>query len=59
MHVYEVQAISGTGSDAVVTLRNPLGSDYGPPIVQMKLDDLVGRGIPGLGPAAMVNIGQM
>jgi hypothetical protein len=59
MHVYQVQAISGTGSDAVVTLRNPWGSDNGPPIVRMKLDDLVGHGIPGLGPAAMVNIGQM
>jgi calpain family cysteine protease len=58
-HVYAVDGITGAGSDAVVTMRNPWGD--GAPI-QMRLGDLVGTnplGGLGLGPTAMINIGQM
>jgi Calpain family cysteine protease len=58
-HVYAVEGIAGRGSDAVVTMRNPWGD--GAPI-QMRLGDLVGTnplGGLGLGPTAMINIGQM
>ncbi|WP_102144000.1 C2 family cysteine protease [Mycobacterium hubeiense] len=60
-HVYTVESITGTGSDAVVTLRNPWGPDSGPPFVKMSVGDLMGSPgmIPGLGPAASVNIGRM
>ena len=61
-HVYAVETITGTGSDATVTLRNPWGADDGPAVIQMRLGDLVGTnplGGVGLGPTAMVNIGHM
>jgi hypothetical protein len=60
-HVYTVESITGTGSDAVVTLRNPWGPDSGPPNVRIPIGVLVGMPghIPGLGPAASINIGQM
>jgi hypothetical protein len=61
-HVYAVEGITGTGSDATVTLRNPWGADNGPAVIQMRLGDLIGTnplGGLGLGPAAMINIGQM
>ena len=61
-HVYSVESISGTGSDATVTLRNPWGPDDGPPIIEARLGDLIGTGPLGglgLGPTAMINIGRM
>ncbi len=62
MHVYSIEAISGSGSDAVVTLRNPWGPDSGPPIIEARLGDLIGTnplaGI-GLGPTGMINIGRL
>ncbi|MDG4665910.1 C2 family cysteine protease [Mycobacterium sp. 236(2023)] len=63
MHVYSIEGITGTGSDATVTLRNPWGpgSDL-PPVFDVRLGDLIGTnplsGI-GLGPTAMINIGRM
>lgn len=62
MHVYSVEGIAGTGSDATVTLRNPWGPDSGPPIIEARLGDLIGTnpfGGIGLGPTGMINIGQM
>ena len=61
-HVYSVESISGTGSDATVTLRNPWGPDDGPPVIQARLGELIGTGPLGglgLGPTAMINIGRM
>ena len=62
LHVYSIEGIAGTGSDAVVTMRNPWGPDSGPPIIQARLGDLIGSnplsGI-GLGPTGMINIGRM
>lgn len=63
MHVYSIEGITGTGSDATVTLRNPWGpgSDL-PPVFDVRLGDLIGTkplsGV-GLGPTAMINIGRM
>jgi hypothetical protein len=57
-----MEGITGTGGDATVTLRNPWGADNGPAVIQMRLGDLIGTnplGGLGLGPAAMINIGQM
>lgn len=63
MHVYSVEAIAGTGSDATVTLRNPWGPGSSlPPVFDMRLSDLIGTnplGGLGLGPTAMINIGRM
>ena len=58
-HVYSIEGITGTGSEAVVTLRNPWGADTGEATIQLPLGDIIGGGVPGLGPAAMINIGQM
>ncbi|WP_067966694.1 DUF4226 domain-containing protein [Mycolicibacter icosiumassiliensis] len=67
-HVYVVEGISGTGSDAMVTLRNPWETNTGTPIdtpdalVTIRLGDLIGSGLPGpLGthPVAGVNIGSL
>lgn len=67
-HVYVVEGISGTGSDAMVTLRNPWETNTGTPIdtpdalVTVRLGDLIGSGLPGpLGthPMACVNIGSL
>ncbi|MFL0178404.1 MULTISPECIES: DUF4226 domain-containing protein [unclassified Mycobacterium] len=67
-HVYVVEGISGTGSDAMVTLRNPWETNTGTPIdtpdalVTVRLGDLIGSGLPGpLGthPMAGVNIGSL
>lgn len=62
MHVYSIEGLAGTGSDAVVTLRNPWGPDSGPPVIEARLGDLIGTGPAaglGLGPTAMINIGRM
>ena len=61
-HVYAVEGITGTGSDATVTLRNPWGADDGPAVIHTRLGDLIGTnplGGLGLGPTAMINIGQI
>ncbi len=67
-HVYVVEGISGTGSDAMVTLRNPWETNTGTPIdtpdalVTVRLGDLIGSGLPGpLGthPMSGVNIGSL
>lgn len=61
-HVYAVEGITGTGSDATVTLRNPWGADDGPAVIQARLGDLIGTnplGGLGFGPAGMINIGRM
>ncbi|MFB1295105.1 C2 family cysteine protease [Mycobacterium sp. pW049] len=61
-HVYPVEAIAGTGSDATVTLRNPWGPDDGPPLITARLGDLIGTnplGGIGLGPTGMINIGRL
>lgn len=60
-HVYTVERITGTGSDAQVTLRNPWGPDNGPALITVRLGDLIGSGIPGafgFGPVQTVNIGR-
>jgi hypothetical protein len=62
LHVYSIEDIAGTGSDAVVTMRNPWGPESGPPVIQARLGDLIGRdplGGIGLGPTGMINIGRM
>lgn len=49
-HVYIVQSIDGTGSDAQVTLRNPWGHNPGDdhnPFVTMRLGDMIGSGPTG------------
>ncbi|PQM50587.1 DUF4226 domain-containing protein [Mycolicibacter virginiensis] len=67
-HVYVVEGINGTGSDAMVTLRNPWETNAGTPIdtpdalVTVRLGDLIGSGLPGpLGthPMSGVNIGSL
>lgn len=67
-HVYIVEDVSGAGSDAMVTLRNPWETNIGTPIdtpdalVTVRLGDLIGSGLPGpLGthPMASVNIGSL
>ncbi len=61
-HVYAIEGISGTGSDATVTLRNPWGADDGPAVIQARLGDVIGTdplGGLGLGPTGMINIGRM
>ncbi|UVO13616.1 C2 family cysteine protease [Mycobacterium sp. SVM_VP21] len=67
-HVYVVEDVSGAGSDAMVTLRNPWETNIGTPIdtpdalVTVRLGDLIGSGLPGpLGthPMASVNIGSL
>lgn len=63
MHVYSVEGITGTGSDATVTLRNPWGPGSNlPPVFDIRLGDLIGTnplGGLGLGPTGMINIGRM
>ncbi|PRC58626.1 hypothetical protein C6A85_27540, partial [Mycobacterium sp. ITM-2017-0098] len=60
MHVYSVESIIGTGSDATGTLRNPWGPGSNlPPVFDMRLGDLIGTnplGGLGLGPTGMINI---
>ena len=62
-HANVVEAIEGTGSDALVALRNPWGADNGQPVTTVRLGDLVGTGIldglRGIGPMQNVNIGQL
>ncbi|HEY9305378.1 MAG TPA: C2 family cysteine protease [Mycobacterium sp.] len=53
-HVYIVEGINGTGSDARLTLRNPWETNIGTPIntpdpvVTVRLGDLIGSGLPDL-----------
>jgi hypothetical protein len=53
-HVYIVESITGTGSDAQVTLRNPWETNLGTPIdtpgplVTVRLGDLIGSGMPNI-----------
>ncbi len=73
-HVYVVEGISGTGSDARVTLRNPWEHNLGTPentpdpLVTVRLGDLIGSGLPtgdlpngpfGHHPISNVNIGSL
>jgi hypothetical protein len=73
-HVYVVEGISGTGSDAQVTLRNPWETNAGTPLdtpdplVTIRLGDLIGSGLPtgdnpigslGTHPTSNVNIGSL
>lgn len=67
-HVYIVEGISGSGSDAQLTLRNPWGgnpNDPGNPLIQVRLGDVIGSGptgkFGGLGthPTFNVNIGEL
>lgn len=72
-HVYVVEGISGTGSDAQVTLRNPWETNIGTPIntsdplVTVRLGDLIGSGLTGKldngpfgnHPMSNVNIGSL
>lgn len=73
-HVYIVEGITGTGSDAQVTLRNPWENNIGTPtntpgpLVTVRLGDLIGSGIPtgdlpggpfGNHPMSNVNIGSL
>jgi hypothetical protein len=72
-HVYVVEGISGTGSDAQVTLRNPWETNVKTPIntpnplVTVRLGDLIGSGLTGKSengrygthPAYSVNIGSL
>ena len=56
-HAYIVESITGTGSDARVTLRNPWEFNPGDPdnpLITVRLGDLIGSGladinIPGIG----------
>jgi hypothetical protein len=71
-HVYVVEGISGAGSDAQLTLRNPWGTNIGTPtntpdpLVTVRLGDLIGSGLPGRfdngpfgnHPTSNVNIGS-
>lgn len=53
-HVYIVEGITGTGSDAQVTLRNPWETNVNTPIntpapsVTVRLGDLIGSGLPDI-----------
>lgn len=67
-HTYIVEGITGTGSDAQVTLRNPWASnpnDPHNPLITVRLGDVIGSGLTGkldsLGthPMDQVNIGAM
>ncbi len=61
-HAYTVEKITGTGSDAQVTLRNPWNSDNENPTITVRLGDLIGSGIPGINghhPTNVVNIGSL
>jgi hypothetical protein len=68
-HVYVVEGITGTGSDAQVTLRNPWETNIGTPIntpgplVTVRLGDLIGSGPPdpfgGTHPMSDVTIGSL
>jgi hypothetical protein len=72
-HVYVVEGISGSGSDAQVTLRNPWEHNKGTPIntpdplVAVRLGDLIGSGLTGksensqygIHPTFNVNIGSL
>lgn len=72
-HVYVVEDISGTGSDAQVTLRNPWEHNIGTPmntpepLVKVRLGDLIGSGATGMlengplgtHPMSNVNIGNL
>jgi len=73
-HVYIVEGITGTGSDAQVTLRNPwennndTPSHTWAPTVTVRLGDLIGSGLPtgdhpggpfGNHPMSNVNIGSL
>ncbi|WP_459971763.1 C2 family cysteine protease [Mycobacterium sp. MUNTM1] len=73
-HVYVVEGITGTGSDARVTLRNPWEHNLGTPentaepLVTVRLGDLIGSGLPtgnlpngpfGHHPMSNVNIGSL
>lgn len=72
-HVYIVEGITGTGSDAQVTLRNPWENNLGTPVntpnplVTVRLGDLIGSGLPtgdlsnplGTHPSTNVNIGHL
>jgi uncharacterized protein YukE len=69
-HTYVVESISGTGSDAQITLRNPWNCDDDNPLKTMRLGDIIGSGVPDIGgriptnrfdrhPANNVNIGSL
>lgn len=68
-HVYTVEGITGVGSDAQVTLRNPWETNTNTPIntpgplVTVRLGDLIGSGLPdpfgGTHPTSNVNIGSL
>ncbi|HME79734.1 MAG TPA: C2 family cysteine protease [Mycobacterium sp.] len=73
-HVYVVESITGTGSDAQVTLRNPWETNVDTPVntpgplVTVRLGDLIGSGLPtgdlpggplGNHPMSNVNIGSL
>jgi hypothetical protein len=50
-HAYTVEGITGTGSDAQVTLRNPW--EYNPggvnnPLITVRLGDIIGSGLPDI-----------
>lgn len=47
-HTYIVESITGTGSDAQVTLRNPWNSDDENPLITVRLGDVVGSGVPDI-----------
>jgi Calpain family cysteine protease len=73
-HVYVIERITGTGSDAQITLRNPWETNLGTPIdtpdplVTVRLGDFIGSGLPtgdnpngsfGTHPTSNVNIGSL
>lgn len=67
-HVYIVEGISGVGSDAQLTLRNPWGhnpNDPGNPLIRVRLGDVIGSGLTGkfdhfgTHPTFDVNIGEL
>ncbi|MGA5545262.1 C2 family cysteine protease [Mycobacterium sp. NPDC051198] len=73
-HIYIVEGITGAGSDAQVTLRNPWENNRGTPIdtgeptVTVRLGDLIGSGVPsgrlpngplGHHPTSSVTIGSL
>jgi hypothetical protein len=68
-HVYTVEGITGVGSDAQLTLRNPWETNTNTPIntpeplVTVRLGDLIGSGLPdpfgGTHPMSDVNIGSL
>ncbi len=73
-HVYVVEGVTGTGSDARVTVRNPWETNLNTPInapgplVTVRLGDLIGSGLPtgdlpggpfGDHPMSNVNIGSL